>query len=223
VSADIVSLLDIFPTLLDLAGISLKLVKRHIDGQSVLDSLLARHSPHPSKTLYFYCHQTLVGARVGRYKVYFRRSLYPNATELRSFVGEGGFPKDDQMTTGCPSEMLRPWLVYDVETDPSELWPVSVERLGIEISTSFLELLRLPKPNGEVRDSILTLENWRRGLAPCCNPPYCSCSDGRRILFKPADKTLKDSVRSAERCWDNSLVATESQGLSRLCSGNGLV
>lgn len=183
VSSAVVSLMDIFPTLLDLIQVPVQAVGRHFDGQSVLDSLLGDVVTRTSnRTLLFYCNQTLVSARIARYKIYFRQSIYPNAEQLQSFVNEGGFPKVNRMTDGCPDDRLRRWLVFDVERDPGELWPISADRLDTEVVVSLNELLEMPKPPGEVRDSLLVNENLHDELGPCCNPPYCACSSAELHL-----------------------------------------
>jgi len=177
VSTSVISLLDMFPTLLDVAGVARHAVNWTLDGRSRLDDLLGftmttRHDV--DDIIYFYCEQLLVAARVGVYKVYFRKTLFPDSYQLSQLCSEG-FPQHNFMMTKCPKSLLRPWLVYDVERDPSESWPLSVERLGSDV-TSLLSS-KLESLPDDCHVPLLTPRNIRRSLGPCCNPPYCMCAN----------------------------------------------
>jgi len=178
VSTSVISLLDIFPTLLDLAGVPRHVVRWTLDGRSRLDDLLGFTTTSRQDTdadiIYFYCDVLLVAARVGAYKVYFRKTLFPDDHQLRQFCSEG-FPLTNFMMMHCPKLLLRPWLVYNVESDPGELWPLSVERLGVDVISTLSN--KLENPPDDFRPPLLTFRNIHRGVSPCCNPPYCVCDN----------------------------------------------
>ena len=182
VSTSIISMMDMFPTLLDVAGVPRQTVDWTLDGHGRLNDLLGftttlRHDV--DDIIYFYCERLLVAARVGVYKVYFRKSRFLDIHELRSLCSEG-FPLYNFMMTKCPESLLRPWLVYNVERDPSESWPLSVQRLGSDvISVLSSKLDSLPD---DFRVPLLTHQNIRQSLAPCCNPPYCMCASWQQYF-----------------------------------------
>jgi len=175
VSTSVFSLLDVFPTLLDIAGVPRHSINWTVDGHSRPDELLGfTLQREADDVIYFYCQQLLIAARVGAFKVYFRRSLFPDSDRLREFCSEG-FPLQNFMQTKCPKALLRPWLVYNVEKEPGELFPVSVEQLGpsvVAMLSSKLDTLL-----DDVHEPLLTQRNVRRNLGPCCNPPYCMCAN----------------------------------------------
>ena len=175
VSTSVISLLDIFPTLLDIAGVPRHSVRRTLDGRSRVDDLLGFTTTSrrdADDIVYFYCDELLVAARVGVYKVYFRKTFFPDSDQLRQFCSEG-LPLRSGMMQGCPKSLLRPWLVYNVEVDPGESWPLSVDRLGSDVI--FLLSSKLENLPDDLRAPLLTHKNVRRSLFPCCNPPYCIC------------------------------------------------
>jgi len=179
VSPSVISLLDIFPTLLDVAGVPLESLSWTLDGHSRLDDLLGltttpRERDGDDDAVYFYCGRILVAARVGAHKVYFRRTLFPDSQQLQQFCSEG-FPLRNFMMTRCPRTPLSPWLVYNVEADPGEAWPLDVERLGSDVVAMLSDKLAHSSPD-ELREPLLTPENIHDSLGPCCNPPYCVCT-----------------------------------------------
>jgi len=177
VSSSVISLTDVFPTLLDVAGVRRGSVSWTLDGRSRLDDLLgftaATRRRDVDDPIYFYCGRALVAARVGVHKVYFHRTLFPDSDQLRQLCRDGR-PLRNFMMTRCPRTPLRPWLVYNVEADPGESWPLAVERLGSDV----VEMLsdRLRSSPDELREPLLTPVNIHDSLGPCCNPPYCICT-----------------------------------------------
>jgi len=177
VSTSVISLLDIFPTLLDVAGVPRHRVSWTLDGHSHLDDLLGVMTSSrrdADDIIYFYCTHLLVATRVGVFKVYFRKTLFSDSKfRLRRFCSEG-FPVHNFMTLECPTSLLHPWLVYNVETDPSESWPLSVERLGVDVISMLSD--KLESSTDDFHAPLLTYRNIHRTLSPCCNPPYCICA-----------------------------------------------
>lgn len=175
-STAVISLLDLFPTLLDAAGVPRAAVNWTLDGRSRLDDLLGVTTSSRRASddlLHFYCGRRLVASRVGAHKVYYRKSLFPDELHLRQLCSEG-FPLDYVMTTECPNQLLDPWLVFDVEKDPSESWPLAVSRLGSDVIRTLTA--ELERSVDDFREPLLTPANVHRRLGPCCNPPYCMCA-----------------------------------------------
>ena len=168
------SLMDLYPTLLDIAGVSPDSLGITLDGQSRKDELLGNTPAAESdEILYFYCMENLVAARVGNYKVHFRQSLFQNENTRFAACNEG-FPESNALTKDCPELELDPWLVFNVETDPGELWPLSVDRLGDDVISKLNSKMTIP--DDELSDPLLTIANIRGYVSPCCNPPYCFCT-----------------------------------------------
>ena len=76
VSGEIISTLDILPTLARLAGADVP-ADRTIDGRDVSDFLLGRSEKSPRKRYYFYCYTQLQAVREGRWKLVLPRPAHP--------------------------------------------------------------------------------------------------------------------------------------------------
>jgi len=165
------SLMDLFPSLLDIAGVSPDSTGLTLDGHSHKDDLLGTSTTDDSDDiLFFYCLENLVAARAGPYKVHFRATLFQDdpfgtCTE--------GFPNSNTLTKECPETPLDPWLVYNVDVDPGEFWPLSVDYLSDDVVSKLNS--RMVIPDEEMRDPLLVYSSIRSNLSPCCNAPYCFC------------------------------------------------
>jgi len=76
VSGEIVSTLDVLPTVARLAGADVP-EDRTIDGRDVSDFLLGRSETSPRKRYYFYCYTHLQAVREGRWKLVLPRPARP--------------------------------------------------------------------------------------------------------------------------------------------------
>ena len=105
---EMASILDIFPTLLAIAGVNAP-VDRVIDGKNITGLLTGKSRTTPHETLYFYHHDDLEGVRNGSYKYYrmINHYKYPLPTNKKW----GGVGK----------ARIGEWpLLYDLSTDPGE-------------------------------------------------------------------------------------------------------
>lgn len=122
-----------------------------------------------------------MAARVNQYKIYFRPSRFPTTdAELYAGLteGAGGFPRRNIMNLKCPGpEVLDPWIAYDIDRDPSESWPISLDQLDVDQKAldELTRLVHLDRPEGDYRPSLLQRQYASRKVEPCCNPPYCYC------------------------------------------------
>jgi arylsulfatase A-like enzyme len=103
-SADIVSALDVLPTLLGLAGAPLP-ADRALDGLDVTPLLLGR-GPSPRKTFFFYRGTRLYAARKGSFKAH--------------FVTQPAYGREGPQTHDPP-------LLFNLDHDPAERFDVAKE------------------------------------------------------------------------------------------------
>lgn len=102
--------LDFYPTLLNLAGLSLP-SDRVIDGKDVSGILLGTKKESPHEALFFYHHDVLEGVRAGKWKYYRKINLYK-------------YPMPVNKTfASIAAGKLSDWpLLYDLKLDPGEAY-----------------------------------------------------------------------------------------------------
>ncbi|CAH1792475.1 unnamed protein product, partial [Owenia fusiformis] len=138
VSSKLISSLDIFPTLLDIAGGTLNKSVIY-DGTNVKDSLLGSNDnegtndiPEPEEDykhhdiLFFYCDDTLFAVRYKQFKVHFYTNVIPGPNHAAENCSNEGLPNDNIFLVETCSEGKKrdhP-LIYNVERDPGEVYPL---------------------------------------------------------------------------------------------------
>ncbi|XP_019618827.1 PREDICTED: arylsulfatase-like [Branchiostoma belcheri] len=183
VSHDLVSSMDVFQTAVELAGVTPP-TGRIYDGKSLVPILLktsaaptSKSTPSP-RTLFHYCSNRLMAVRQGGYKAHFYSMELPsNYTEHCP----GGVPNVEYYSFyDCYGSHIThhdPPLLFNIDRDPGELYPLSVEHHR-EIITHILAAKAQHEANlvpgkAQCRETSTTLQ-------PCCNPPFCYCN------YKPA-------------------------------------
>lgn len=202
VSTQVVSTMDVYPTLVHLAGGQMP-TDRHIDGhaipaiigQNLRENKSQQRGGFQNETetetergvLFFYCNAQLMAVRYMQYKFHYRTKRLYSQRELNDNC-EGGVPKQNRMDRiGCSNLMTHdPPLVYDVEVDPGEEYPLSLERLSDLLGEASSLIREHRRTLGNLREPMLHWQNRHRTLIPCCNPPYCMCN-----YSKPLNKLAK--------------------------------
>jgi len=120
-SAEVVSSLDLLPTVLDLAQLPLPL-DRPIDGRSARDVLLSPSGQSRHHVLFFYGgpdgQATPSAARYGPYKAHWATG-----------PGLGGCKVEPAAPAGCPVVRYQNGpLLFQIEHDPSEAYPLSINQ-----------------------------------------------------------------------------------------------
>ncbi|XP_039261715.2 arylsulfatase-like [Styela clava] len=181
VSNAVVSSLDIFPTVLKIAGSNY--IKRRnltIDGQVNDEVIKGLKSKSYDETLFFYYNGVLTSARHQQYKINFYkfRSIVDIMEELdetircdytSSIVKDAVFDIENKV-----SKQDTP-LIYDIEKDPQESSPLDSE------SKEYKRVIKLVDKRVQAHNaSILAVESEidkpYTNDAPCCNPPLCTCN-----------------------------------------------
>ena len=173
----VISLMDFFPTFLSLAGANIP-QDRHIDGKDLSQVLIAPGDARDlsgHEILYFYCDNILTAVRFGHYKIYFYDLPFPNDEIVRSRC-RGSFPNVYTPIRGCHLVVeLNPIQIYNVDTDPRELYLLPVEdhqsmlkKVKDLIKEHETTLVDLPEP-------LLQRQYRTSKVMPCCNYPYCIC------------------------------------------------
>lgn len=175
-----ISSMDIFPTLLEITGITVP-QDRPIDGTSfsplLFDSQNNAHNELKDRIIVFLCEDVLMAARYKKYKIHFRTFKVLNDTDY-SELCYNGIAYDDYYHSSCEchsSQKLNSPLVYNVDQDPRELYPLSKDianDLLEEIQDEVTEYMKTLTPPEE---KLLERTNCVISLNPCCNPPYCIC------------------------------------------------
>lgn len=109
--------LDLFPTILSLAGVGLP-EDRVIDGKNIMDNLTGRTAQSPHDAVYFYHYAELQGIISGQYKYIRRMNRYTWPIPLTTAIVPMDFFKADGVLG-----YIFP-LLYDLSLDPGESYNV---------------------------------------------------------------------------------------------------
>ncbi len=136
-SAEVVTALDVFPTVLALAGVPLP-TDRAIDGID-LSGLLRGEAALPERPVYYTSDRQLQALRLGRWKLHARHGVF------------GGAPWSYPLVPLLP---MGPWL-FDLARDPDESYDVGARRPE--------EMARLQRAMGDfAAELVANPRGWRR-------------------------------------------------------------
>ncbi|KAF0288948.1 Steryl-sulfatase [Amphibalanus amphitrite] len=172
-----VSLMDLFPTVLNVAGIDVKSTPvgdRTLDGRDLTPLLTGRADRSPHEFLFHYCTDVVHAVR-----------WMENAstTWKVQFYLPNWLPGTERCHFAClcsEARRLETPLIYNIQQDISERRPLPV---GSEQYRRVLE--RCQRARDEhlagvepVPDQLTWSQFiWRPSLQPCCTLPYCTCED----------------------------------------------
>jgi arylsulfatase A-like enzyme len=165
--------MDIFPTILELAGAQEQ--NRTLDGHSVTDVLFGR-GPKSHEILFYHLEREVLAVRYKNFKVHFKAAGLPTQKFFKHFC-PGGFPNRNMMLGEHHIEAL-PFdapLVYNVEQDPGERYPLNPSDYDSLISEIRNEIWKHLESIPFAR-CILYRNYATTKVNPCCNPPYCLCN-----------------------------------------------
>lgn len=127
VESAVVSTMDIFATVIDLAGGDMP-HGRINDGRSLVPLLLGSNSTSPHAALFHYCGDTLMAVRYKQYKLrYYTEELpFDNYSTVHCTNGwaHGEFFQSGWSCHNSPSKTNNPPELLDVESDPAERMPL---------------------------------------------------------------------------------------------------
>ena len=179
INHDVLSLMDLLPTIHSLTN-SVPDENKHLDGQSFIHALtnsLEEHGNTQYRFLPFFCDSILMCARYGPFKIHFRTLNYAKESTIARYLRNGILPGLDwYLDTECAtSEIRQPPLLYNVEQDPGESFPLDL----IDYMEIFEEIMLQVKVYKQTMKSLppalLVTETMTPHVVPCCNPPYCMC------------------------------------------------
>ncbi|KAH7711733.1 CRE-SUL-2 protein [Aphelenchoides avenae] len=199
VSHEVISSLDLFPTFKKIAYRDQEVASspsdKQLDGTYAWPELLGYTTSHrrlrsddelgesvlsKRRPIFFYCNKNLMAVRYGDYKVHYMTSLIFKNSSVNPQLEEncpGGKPRRDwYVSQTCPEEDLirhNPPLVYNLQADPFELYPLPQEHLEPALLTTVKKIVH------RHRDSLIPvpeqLGRFNETVIPCCDPPRCKC------------------------------------------------
>ena len=176
VSHTLASTMDIFATALDLAGVTPPSTIT-LDGRSLKTVLLGTNTSSPHNFLFHYCSSRLMAVRYGSYKVvYVTQQLADVDTYPEKDCIEGS-PKGEifagHACVGKGTTVHDPPLIFNVDVDPSEVYPLQVENYK-----DMLEKVAAAVKNhaASLKPGTPQIGNHDNVLQPCCDAPKCTCN-----------------------------------------------
>lgn len=175
-SSDIISLMDIFPTLLDLAGADVP-NNVHIDGVSFANILLNQTNA-PRESLFFYdCtakDTDLVALRYKQYKIYWK--LHAVSNRVWFYCNEGIPMRDYYTALIKPAVQLNQPEMFDIVADPQESTKLNIADHANILQEVDILLDGEMQTLSDKKSPLLDRRYISNHLMPCCNPPFCTCN-----------------------------------------------
>ncbi|XP_072021951.1 arylsulfatase-like [Amphiura filiformis] len=175
ISDEVVSQLDIFPTLMSIVGGSVP-DDRKMDGQDI-SSTLFNWSPEPQP-------EPVAEKQLYKEHVITNTNLEKEGNYAEpGRCGDGGFPLDNNVNcggcneTGCVTNYETP-LMYNICKDPNEAYPLNV---SLPEHKAVLDEM-VPKLEAFKADMVIApplLDSKSNANVPCCTPetfPVCTCN-----------------------------------------------
>ena len=186
-SFELCSLMDIFPTISNMAGQNPSSV---IDGKDLTPVLRGSKSQH--SFMFHFCGESVAAVRVNPFKIHFVTPTWDEGTQCCS----------SRMLCECVGKMTtkhEPPLIFNIEEDPGESSPLQLHSLEyVKVRREAEELMK--KKMGELRFAKNNLRAlpWPH-LFPCCNFPFCECYEEefpqRTLKTFGTEEKLKDSSK----------------------------
>lgn len=167
-----VSLMDLFPTIVQAAG---QTVPKNLDGQSLMPLFEKRSQSEGERFIFHYCGSYLHGVTYFQdiqhiWKVYFFSPKYKNSRE----------DKCHYMCTCYGAGVVRhePPQLFNLVNDLSETHDSSLSESRV-LDQVEVAVQKHRQSIEHVEESQFDIwhSTWRPDLQPCCNFPFCSCSE----------------------------------------------
>jgi arylsulfatase A len=177
---DVVSGLDLFATLSELAGVPLP-GDRYLDSVSLVPLLFEQEpADSPRSSMIYYRDHYLMAARLGEFKAHFI---------TRKYVSGGRCGREGRLVTDCCCPRLRsgfgadapvyhdPPLLYNVDIDPGELYALNVTEYQ-SVLDGIVALVASHNATVQHVPSQMDPIDLTGDIAPCCDSashPKCTC------------------------------------------------
>ncbi|KXJ23535.1 steryl-sulfatase [Exaiptasia diaphana] len=178
--------LDVFPTIAHIAGAPIP-NDRIIDGKDLMPLLTQQQKVSPHEFMFHYCakeiHAVRYRPRDGKttWKAHFKTPKWIDGTQVcyGLCLCYEGFSVDQ-----------NPPLLYDITTDPTESHPLDPnDKVYKKVLQSINKAVDDHTRSIDEVPNQLDNNNWWRGgfsgVQPCCNPPFCSCSEDGKTKHYP--------------------------------------
>ncbi|CAJ0582062.1 unnamed protein product, partial [Mesorhabditis spiculigera] len=201
VSHEVISSMDLYPTFREMNKCEYEAKQLPLDGINIWDELRGLSTEKPgylgrARPIIYYCNTHLMAIRFGNYKIHYKTSpIFHNTTNDPNLAEKcpGGKPFDDwYVSQKCPDGDLvthRPPLVYDLQFDQYELYPMEDNELTQSLRMEAAQLLIEHK--GSLVKVPQQLGNFSLGVIPCCDPPLCQCDKIKERHLKHKEHSLR--------------------------------
>ena len=125
-SSTVWSLMDLFPTILDIANAQ-QPTDRIIDGKVITDVILGKSKEQVHEVIHFYLNEHLMAARFKQYKIYFYRFTGVELETIKERCKDGASPGEViilDRSIHSRIKPIKPPIIFDVNLDPSEYHPL---------------------------------------------------------------------------------------------------
>ena len=176
VRRETVSTMDVFATIADAANIAMP-TGREYDSFSLLPIMMGQAVAAPRNASFFYQGANLYAVRVGKYKAHLitTRPNEPHAGPERGFLPQSGNDHE-------PYGVQDPWLLFNVDEDPSEMFPVTGKAQGPILAEIAAVVARHRKSLGTPPVGVLDHNCKTVDCRVCCDPKQnCHCTKPPKV------------------------------------------